>query len=176
MVPTTATAVRAKTSPSLALRNLLDELSAVIIGLPDDVYRAPIEGGVSGTIGQHVRHCLDHVSALLSERTRGTLSYDHRQRGTFVETEPAAALQQILRLKAALERWPAGSIDEPIRVTSIIAPNGDSVTGWSTFGRELAFVISHTIHHQALIGLLLATHGYTVPDRFGHSPSTPSRH
>jgi uncharacterized damage-inducible protein DinB len=57
----------------------------------------------------------------------------------------------------------------------MISPAEDAVTGWSTLARELAFVVSHTIHHQAIIGLLLAVHGHTVPDRFGHSPSTPRR-
>jgi hypothetical protein len=40
----------------------------------------------------------------------------------------------------------------------------------------LAFVVSHTIHHQAMIGVLLATRGHTVPHRFGLAPSTPNRH
>ena len=38
------------------------------------------------------------------------------------------------------------------------------MTGWSTLARELAFVVSHTIHHQAIIGVLLAIHGHAVPD------------
>lgn len=58
----------------------------------------------------------------------------------------------------------------------MISPSGDSVTGWSTLARELAFVVSHTIHHQAIIGVLLAIHGHAVPERFGHSPATPRRH
>jgi uncharacterized damage-inducible protein DinB len=166
---------RATVSPSFALSHLLDELSSAVIELPMDVYRATFEGGASGSIGEHVRHCLDHVSALLSADPSGTLSYDHRQRGTRVETDPGAALQQILRLKAALDRWPTRSLDEPIRVSSMIAPGAPSVVGWSTLGRELAFVVSHTIHHQAMIAVLLTIHGLAAPDRFGHSPSTPRR-
>jgi uncharacterized damage-inducible protein DinB len=161
--------------PSLALSRLLDELSSTVIELPADVYRATFEGGVSGTIGEHVRHCLDHVSALLSADPSGTLTYDHRQRATSVETDPNAALQQMLRIKAALDRWRTRSLDEPIRVSSMIAPDGQSVVGWSTLARELAFVVSHTIHHQATIAVLLTIHGLAVPERFGHSPSTPRR-
>ena len=36
--------------------------------------------------------------------------------------------------------------------------------------------VNHTVHHQAIIGVLLGIQGHTVPDRFGHSPSTPRRH
>lgn len=170
-----AESARATNSLSFALSRLLDELSSVVIELPTEVYRATLDTAVSGTIGEHIRHCLDHVSALLSAGPSETLSYDHRQRGTTIETEPSAALQQILRLKAALVRWPMRSLDEPILVSSMIAPGGESVVGWSTLARELAFVMSHTIHHQAMIAVLLTLYGLAVPDRFGHSPSTPRR-
>jgi uncharacterized damage-inducible protein DinB len=47
------------------------------------------------------------------------------------------------------------------------------LTGMSTLARELAFVLNHTIHHQAMIGLLASLHGCDVPDGFGYAPSTP---
>jgi uncharacterized damage-inducible protein DinB len=170
-----AIATQTTTPPARALVTLLDDLGALIARLPAAVYRAPFEGRVSGTIGEHVRHCLDHVSALVTSAPSAVLSYDHRRRGTSVEADPNAALQQILHLKAALDRWPARSLDDPVRVRSMIAADGQAVTGWSTLGRELAFVVSHTIHHHATIGVLLMLHGLAVPDRFGHSPSTPRR-
>ena len=42
----------------------------------------------------------------------------------------------------------------------------------TTAGRELAFVLSHTIHHNALIDVMARTLGVPVPDRFGYAPST----
>ena len=66
---------------------------------------------------------------------------------------PREAVRQILRLKRGLEAWSTRSLDETIRVTSMISPSGAAVTGWSTLARELAFVVSHTIHHQAIIGV-----------------------
>jgi uncharacterized damage-inducible protein DinB len=141
-----------------------------------DVYCTRFAAGVSGSIGEHVRHCLEHISALLAADPSRPLSYDHRQRGTAVETEPGEALRQILQFKNALNAWSTRSLDEPLRVTSMISASDDAVIGWSTLARELAFVVSHTIHHQAMIGILLAVHGYSVPEQFGHSPSTPRRH
>ncbi len=91
------------------------------------------------------------------------------------ETDPAAALRQIVHLKEALDAWSTRALEEPIRVTSMVSPSGDVLTGWSTLARELAFVVSHTIHHQAMIGVLLSLHGLAVPERFGHSPATPQR-
>lgn len=175
MIAAQAVSKSATPSPASALVRLMDELSSTVMTIPTEIYSAPFERGVSGTIGEHVRHSLDHVSALLSAGRSDTLCYDHRQRGTSIEADPGAALQQILRLKAGLERWSMRSLEEPIRVTSMISADGAAVSGWSTLARELAFVVSHTIHHQAIIGILLAFHGYDVPDRFGHSPSTPRR-
>lgn len=162
--------------PSRALWRLLHELESLLNDVAPEVYCARFATDVSGSIGEHVRHCLDHVSALLAAQPSTPLSYDHRHRGTAVETAPTAAIQQILQLKSALDTWSTRSLDEPVRVTSMISPSGDSVTGWSTLARELAFVVSHTIHHQAIIGVLLAIHGHAVPERFGHSPATPRRH
>ncbi len=163
-------------SPASALLRLLDELASLVGGLPRELYCGHFAAPHSGSIGEHVRHCLDHVSALLIADAVQALSYDHRQRGTAAEIEPAAAVRQIRHLQDAIEPWSARSLDEPIRVISMLSAEGDSVAGWSTLGRELAFVMSHTIHHQAMIGLLLATRGYTVPNRFGLAPSTPHRH
>ncbi len=164
------------TPPASALLRLLDELASLVGDLPRDLYCSHFAAPHSGSIGEHVRHCLDHVSTLLIADTAQALSYDHRQRGTTVENDPLAAVRQIRHLQDAIEPWSTRSLDEPIRVTSMLSAEGDSVAGWSTLGRELAFVMSHTIHHQAIIGLLLATRGYSVPNRFGHAPSTPKRH
>jgi uncharacterized damage-inducible protein DinB len=162
-------------TPVLALAQRLEELASVVGGLPGDVYCARLASPHSGSIGEHVRHCLDHVSILLRADELQTLSYDHRQRGTAVETDPRDAVACIRLLQDAIEAWAMRSLDEPIRVACMLSTEGDAVIGWSTLARELAFVVSHTIHHQAMIGLLLATRGYAVPNRFGHAPSTPGR-
>jgi uncharacterized damage-inducible protein DinB len=157
----------------VALDRLLDDLSGVLIGITPETYTARPVLGVSGSVGEHVRHALDHIAALLSCPPATLLTYDRRQRGTAVETDPSAALRHILRLKAALAQCAARSLDEPMQVASMVSASGESVTGWSTLARELAFVVSHTIHHQAMIALLLSFQGLQAPARFGYAPSTP---
>lgn len=151
----------------------LDELGDALLATPGDVYRARIEPAVSGSIGEHVRHALDHIAAILSNDGVAPLTYDYRERGTAVETDPNAALRQIFRLKCGLERLRQKPMNEPIAVRTQISPTGAEIVTWSTVGRELAFVMSHTIHHQALIAVLLAWHGVGVAPRFGLAPSTP---
>lgn len=162
------------TSPIAALEGALEELAAVVAALSPEAYGARLFPNASGSIGEHVRHCVDHVSALVSADPSSCLSYDRRDRGTAVETDQAQALRciQLLRIKIAVGRW-STRLDEPICVVSTVARGGAMLSGMSTLARELAFVLNHTIHHQAMIGLLASLHGCEVPDGFGFAPSTP---
>ena len=161
-------------TPATIIRRQLDEMAALVMATDGAIYTArPIT--VSGTIGEHVRHCLDHIAALVAAGPSQPMSYDSRQRGTAVERDPAEALRQIMRLQSSVDRWGARSMDDPICVTSLVTPAGEVVTGWSTLGRELAYVHSHTIHHQALIAVLFELADVPVPDRLGLAPSTPRR-
>ena len=165
----------AETSAVSVLRERLEELMRLVLTLPVEAYGARTSR-VSGSIGEHVRHALEHISSLVACCPSAVLSYDHRARGTAVETEPSSAVREMMRLDAALERWTDRSLDEPVAVASIMSANGVSVTGWSTLARELAFVMSHTVHHQAIVALLLEQQGMHLPDeRFGYAPSTPHR-
>jgi uncharacterized damage-inducible protein DinB len=153
----------------------LDAIADIVLSIDEPTYVARPLADASGSIGEHVRHCLDHINALVSASASQPLSYDRRERGTEVEHDPAAALRLIMRLKSAVDRWEHRATDEPICVASILTTAGDGVTGWSTLGRELAFVDSHTIHHQAMIAVLLRLAGLDVPERLGLAPSTPTR-
>jgi uncharacterized damage-inducible protein DinB len=160
--------------PVDALGTLLEDLSAVLMQVDTYAYVAHPATGVSGSVGAHVRHLLDHVAAFVEAGGASELCYDHRQRGTSIERDPAEALSQIYRLQLGLERMAVRRQDEPVLVRSQLDRQGRSVTSWSTLGRELAFVMSHTIHHQAIIALLLADkEPASVPERFGYAPSTP---
>jgi uncharacterized damage-inducible protein DinB len=161
-------------APIAALEGALEELASVVAALSPEAYVARLFPNASGSIGEHVRHCLDHVSALVTADPSSCLSYDRRQRGTVVETDQAQALRsmQLLRIKIAVGRW-SSRLDEPICVVSTVAHGEVMLSGMSTLARELAFVLNHTLHHQATIGLLATLHGYDVPNGFGFASSTP---
>ncbi len=53
-----------------------------------------------------------------------------------------------------------------------IIENGDAVETDSTLERELAMLASHTVHHYAIVALLLRIKGVVVPETFGVAPST----
>lgn len=164
-----------RNGPFDALDQLLDGLRHVILEMPEEAYVAIPMPGVSGSIGGHVRHTLDHIAAFAAAHPTVPLNYDRRERGTAVETDPAAALDAIAHLSILLSARSPQSIAHPVAVTSMVTASGESVTGWSTMARELAFVVSHTVHHQAMIAVLLSLQGLGAPTWFGYSPSTPRR-
>jgi uncharacterized damage-inducible protein DinB len=160
------------TTPILALRDHLEGLRDLLATIPGDSYRVT-PAALSGSVGAHVRHCLDHAHALLSCAQEGELSYDSRLRGTAVETDVRAAIAEIKRLHLALSEVDPQQLDRPLTLRSMMRRGGDPVPLQTTLGRELAFVVQHTIHHCAIIGLLLEQVGVPVPRQFGYAPATP---
>jgi uncharacterized damage-inducible protein DinB len=59
-----------------------------------------------------------------------------------------------------------------VRVSVMPRRNGEPVSLGSTLGRELAFVLSHTVHHNAMIRGMITSLGRPLPGAFGYAPST----
>ena len=157
-----------------ALQSHFRTLRGLIDGLPHETYDARTSH-VSGSVGEHVRHCLDHARALLTIAPGGDLTYDARLRGTRVERDPAAAADEIVRLCIDLERLDDTPFDAPISLLTLVGDALPAARVATTIGREIAFVVQHTIHHCALIAVLLEREHVQVPVRFGYAPSTPAR-
>lgn len=160
-------------APVTPLLTLLYQMGKTIERVDDHLYAAPAPGRTSGGVGSHVRHCLDHVSALLSATRTGVCEYDRRRRNTAVETSRAAACKRIVELTSALVCLDALVLDDPVLVESQLEPGGAMILTRSSVCRELAFVISHTIHHNAIVGQMLQSHGVALDNRYGVAPSTP---
>jgi len=75
------------------LTALLSQLSDVVARLSATSYTQKPVGVIDSSVGGHVRHCLDHVRSLLDAIDTGELNYDHRQRGTAVESSCIAATE-----------------------------------------------------------------------------------
>lgn len=157
-----------------ALQAQLRALGSIVEDLPDELFTAK-SGRASGSIGEHVRHSLDHARALLSLSQGDELTYDARLRGTPVETCASVAAHAIRHTCSDLEALDDLPPDRPIRLYLMEEAGRLPSEVTSTLGREVAFVVQHTIHHCALIGLLLERRGVPTPARFGYAPSTPVR-
>lgn len=124
------------------------------------------------SIGQHVRHCLDHFEQFLDGAGTGCLDYDSRKRNTAVEQDLAAALAHTRALRKRLDHLGGRLTEEqPVQVRIDCGGPGSS-TQPSSVGRELQFLISHTVHHFAIIGIMCHSQNIPLEPDFGVAPST----
>lgn len=154
------------------IRHVLGQLRDVTGVLSvEDYTRDPI-ATFGGSIGGHIRHCLDHIQAVIVGTQNDVIDYDHRERGTDIESDPAAATDEIERIDTALGALAEGVEGRTVTVKVMLTGDGDVTELQSTVGREFAFVLSHTIHHGAMIGGMVKALGGEVPEGFGLAPST----
>lgn len=154
------------------LVGLLRQLSGVVGKLTDSQYTQKPVGVVESSVGGHVRHCLDHVRSLLLAVQSGELDYDLCRRGTPVETSRCCALAEIDELISELRALPADLIDRQLCMSVLLTSGDEPILVGTTFGRELAYTLTHTIHHNALIAAMVKTLGGWLPEQFGYAPST----
>jgi uncharacterized damage-inducible protein DinB len=156
----------------LPLVGLLHQLFDLVESLTNEKYSRKPVGIVQSSIGAHVRHNLDHVAALLNGLRSGEVNYDQRERGTDIEKDRFACLDEILRLEKELTDFPWHTVPHLVKLTALVAPDCLPVTTLTSAERELAFVVSHTIHHNAIIGIMAGLLGNELPADFGYAPST----
>ena len=147
---------------------------ATIVGaLPEGLYADFHSAAPEGSIGAHLRHCIDHYDCFLQGLGEGKIDYAKRERRIDIEQDPDTAIErlreQATELLSLQGEWDQ---DRAIEVRTVSFDAEDH--GWlpSTLGRELQFLLSHTIHHFALIAMLLRLAGITPPREFGVAPST----
>lgn len=151
---------------------LLAQLAELISQLDPEQYNAKPDSTRCGAIGGHVRHTLDHVIAWLHGVNGESINYDDRQRGTDVETNPRTAELVVAKCLAQLEAVPVEVLPRTVAVFTSMTSDGALVRLPSTHARELAFVFSHTIHHNAIIGTIARALSVELPEQFGMAPST----
>lgn len=122
-------------------------------------------------IGTHLRHVLDHYRSFLNGAESGLIDYDKRERDTQMERDRESALVEIRSIRERIERCrvdPDGEVE--VRVSA--STDGAEDRSVSTFGRELQFLVSHTVHHYALMAIASRMQGIFPDESFGVAPST----
>jgi uncharacterized damage-inducible protein DinB len=152
---------------------VLDQGEVILSELDDENYVRKLPTALNASIGGHYRHCLDHFRSLLDAAQKRTLNYDHRERGTLVETDRFAALNTTRALREGYGQMPTAWLERSIEVTckTSYAASGSQTSG-STVGREIMYVVAHAVHHYALIGIMGGLMGLKMPSGFGVAPST----
>jgi hypothetical protein len=157
-----------------ALAAVLEDLAAVVDSLTDAQYADSAIPGVSGSVGGHVRHCLDHVRALERAIDTGVVDYDARERELRIELDRTLAWSLLLSARRRVSAVPAGRLARSVVVRTRMHTEMAPVDVLSSLEREVSFVIAHTIHHCATIAVLAGVTPDRLPERFGIAPSTPT--
>lgn len=155
-------------------RILLQQAADLLRRMDDATYAmAGGEGGRS-PVGVHFRHVLDHYRAFFAGLPDGEIDYDDRARQVPLETDRTLAIEAVLGYLADLGRLHPGLAARPLRVSLRSAAGRGPGPDWSTSSlqRELQFLVSHTVHHFALIQLALSGTGLASMEGFGVAPST----
>jgi hypothetical protein len=147
---------------------LLEQGIEVLSSIQDETYTRAADLFGGQRIGGHIRHIVEFYERLFEGLRTGLVDYAARRRDPVVETDRSAA---IARLASVCDRLRSGGLSGSSAVR--VRPE-DSRSGHfgSTSGRELEAVASHTIHHFALISVLLRYFGLPVPSDLGVSKAT----
>jgi len=179
----------------------LAELARFLSGMAPGAYART--NGEDAAIGQHVRHILDHYDCLLGAADgRVDYTQRAREQVVACCLETAISRIDAIRQRIARLPGPEGKLLTSRCAGSRPGPNAGPNAGLpddrrpelrmevtftptradpdpprrrlgSTLERELMFVLSHTIHHMALIAVLVRREGSApIPSGFGVAPST----
>lgn len=144
--------------------SLLEEMS-------DSVYSRSCPEVFESSIGGHFRHNLDHYVAFKRSFSTGSIDYDQRDRELSMETDPAVAQAVMRELCEYFRELAEVDLDTPLQIR--MDDGGDSTWSATSLRRELQFLLSHTIHHYALVVSIAMRSGHTdFPEGFGVAPST----
>ncbi|WJG09830.1 hypothetical protein [Aliiglaciecola sp. LCG003] len=127
----------------------------------------------SGSAGAHMRHIIDHYTALISGVESGIIDYNKRDRLSNLETCPVLAKTKWDDIEHWFLQHSEVSLQHELQVISEISiTQAKSVQVTSTLGRELVFVANHAIHHFFLLAVLRSLQGKSSPNSFGIAPAT----
>lgn len=156
--------------------NLLSQLDEVISQLTDTEYSMPIPILSEASIGEHTRHSLEFFICLIEARMDGILNYDKRKRDKRIEQDVVSARNILGSIQKFLSNR---STNFPVNLQACYEVNSiTDVSVPSTFYRELAYNLEHTVHHMALIKVALLTvfKHVRIPENFGVAISTIRHH
>lgn len=148
---------------------ILEQLHGVVSRLDSDHYAGTGGLPVASGPGGHVRHILDAYDCLLRDHGTGRVDFTARERDARSSTDPVFACARIARTADALRR-----IRVAASMSLAVRAEGTAGEAWcaSSVERELQALLSHTIHHLALVALVLRLRGVEPGESFGVAPST----
>ena len=150
----------------------LNEIKKVLLQLTNEQYDHKAILLSQASIGQHVRHILEFYQSILNGLETKTVNYDNRKRNLLIEMDCQYAIQIIDEINSFLE---LDILDENyVLQGNFCAEVGKQIQINTSLFRELAYCLEHSIHHQALIKVVLLELDCLnfIDETFGLAPAT----
>jgi uncharacterized damage-inducible protein DinB len=142
----------------------------LIGSLDAETYAAPID--TRSSVGAHLRHVIDYYHCFLQGLADARIDYDARRRDPDIETDPEQGLAALKSLVERFKELDRNAGESPLEIKVDTRDDQGEVWSHSTIARELQFLITHTVHHYALIAMLLRQRDIDPGQAFGIAPST----
>ena len=160
---------------TLSNTRTLNELTQLLKFMSDDIYQKQSvdpQGELVSAIGVHCRHIIEFYHCFFLGLPTETINYDARQRNPEIECSKTVALKQLENICEMLSLLP--TVDRPDTLTLKTQVDSDlaAITTKTCVERELVFLQAHSIHHLALISMMLNNYGQSTPEEFGLANST----
>jgi len=159
---------------TLSLDNvrLLQQGVDLLASIDDERYVRTDSRISDSCVGSHLRHCIDFYHRFLGGVYSGKVDYDKRERDPRLEADRSFAISELERIKKALAAFGDGPDGMRIEVQSDAGTGDSGHWAFSSVERELQVLASHTVHHYALVAVILRSTGHDPGREFGVAPST----
>jgi len=140
-----------------ALIDALYQERILLTEVDGGIYTEPGTGAFRSSIGSHIRHNLDHFTSFFAGLEADAIDYEKRRRDDGIARSTEHAMADVDKHIDALQRL-ASEEDRSVRVREECDYENSEALNWldSSLGRELQFLLGHTVHHHAIIALLLS--------------------
>lgn len=151
----------------LVIKNLqqLDTFAEVIQQLSVQQYQEVAHLPHAPSVGRHIRHVLEHYEQLLAGLRSGVLDYAGRKRQQHIEQSPKCALNTLRAIQHELRK-----VASPYSFPLVYHSQHSRLA--SNLARELDFLHSHSVHHLAIIHIILFQSGVELDSAADLHPST----
>ncbi|TAH20807.1 MAG: hypothetical protein EAZ08_05355 [Cytophagales bacterium] len=145
-----------------ASKRMLRQLIYFIDQIELEQFSAHLSILSGNTIGKHLRHIIEFYQHLLMSYTdeQIVVDYDARQRNHQTETDKEYAKSQLEILINHLEK---ANTNREMLLCFCLTEQGERQHISTTFYRELAYNLEHTVHHLAILKMAVITHFPEIP-------------
>ena len=144
----------------------------LLSNMDDNVYTHTQSPIYNSGIGDHYRHCLEHYLCFLDGIDARTIDYDARKRDKRISSDRLYAIQITEQVIQRLNLAACEGVALKVKMDCRLDEEEGVIWTDSTPERDLQYLQAHTIHHYALIAMILRLQGHEPGEGFGVAPST----